>query len=156
MAMMEGQQELMWVKLLVVFLVGPWDTKIAVLAVFFLIDLSSGVYAARHKGTYSHLELLDKTQRKLYVYVVSIIAMNMMDILLGLPNTSRNGFLFMLICAEMWSTTSNIAKLGHGHVARILNGFYEQLMNQSGMKMDESEKGQGDEEKQRGEKDEES
>lgn len=152
MAMWEGQGELLWLKYVVLFLIGPWDVKLAALAVFFLIDLSSGTYAAHHQGKFSSKVFMGRTKKKFFTYMVVVVVLNIMDLIMGLPNTSRNGALFVLIGYEFLSIATNLGRLGHRNVEKLLKGFYEQLMNHE----PEEEKEQGDEKKQRGEKDEES
>lgn len=152
MAMADMQGELLWLKYTALFLIGPWDIKLAVLAMFLLIDLSSGVYAARHRGEYSRAVLMDKTKRKFFVYLAAVMCLNLLDIGFGLPNTLRNGALVILIGSEFLSVASHMGRLGHGKVENMLKGFYEQLMNHQ--PEEKKKTGEPEEKKRRGEKDE--
>ena len=130
-------ESLLFLKGAIVFLIGPMDEKLTALLVVFVVDLALGTNAARRLKVFGWGELVLKLQKKMLVYGCWIVFFNAIDKALGLPSSGRNAIIFVLIGMEFVSAAKNTGKLGHGRLAKILEGIYLNFMQGAGIPMDE-------------------
>lgn len=111
-----------------IFLIGPLDMQLAYLALAVGIDLVFGIQVARNEKSFRWSILIEKVQKKLFVYIMWISLFHAFGSILGLPDSSRWSVILLLAGMEVMSAIKNTAKLGHGRLADALEGLYLSLV----------------------------
>ncbi len=118
------QEPMLYIKGLIVFLLGPVDIQMSYLVAVILVDLWFGVQVARKEKTFTWGLLGSKLANKIFGYSLWIIMFHAFDMVAGLPDTSRWALITMLVGLEILSSIKNTAKLGHVKLAMHLETLY--------------------------------
>jgi len=115
---------LLFLKGALLFLVGPLNAQLAYMFVAIGIDLFFGIKVASKEKTFSWNTLAVKVGNKVMIYGAWIAMFHVLDMVIGLPSTARNGVILLLISMEIMSASKNTAKLGYGKLATLLENIY--------------------------------
>lgn len=107
------------------FLIGPLNAQLGYLMLALLIDVIFGIKVARQNNTFSWNILSRKVGNKIIIYGAWIAMFNALDMVAGLPNTSRTAVIVVLVSMEILSSSKNTARLGYDRLAKLLENVYD-------------------------------
>lgn len=117
-----------FIKGIMIFLLGPLNLQLGYLLIAIAIDLCFGIQVARKEKTFTWKLLLQKVRSKFLIYALWIAMFHAFDMIAGLPNSARWAVVVMLAGMELMSAAKNTAKLGHGKLADALEALYLTLL----------------------------
>lgn len=118
------QEPMIFIKGIIVFLLGPLDLQLTYLFAVIVIDSMFGVQVAKKEKKFTWTLLASKLANKLLGYSLWIMMFHAFDMVAGLPDTSRWALITMLVGLEILSSIKNTAKLGHVKLAMQLEALY--------------------------------
>jgi phage-related holin len=117
-----------FVKGMLLFLLGPLNLQLGYLLIAIAIDLVFGIQVAKKTKTFKWKLLFSKVRSKIVIYALWIAMFHAFDMIAGLPNSARWAVVVMLAGMELMSAAKNTAKLGHGKLADALEALYLTLL----------------------------
>lgn len=119
---------------IITFLFGPITLRIIALFVLIAIDTLFGMQVAIKRRVFKFKIIFQKIIKKLYYYFLFLTLFNMIDIIIGGPNTFRWIGVLLMTFVELTSILHNIAASGNSSGVYIMKQIIDVFKDQFKLK----------------------